>query len=153
MLHTRHMKLREVAVTLPGMTLGEEIRRARERLQMTQPQLAAKIGVSETTISNWERNLSTPKNRMGRLREVLRMDTPPPDNTDTRGVLLKDATFAETIAHLMTLYGRAVRGDTDGAMPSITLTDQLPPKEGDPTRPHTRGRLRPETGSGEHRSG
>ncbi|MFC5996898.1 helix-turn-helix transcriptional regulator [Pseudonocardia hispaniensis] len=135
------------------MTLGEEIRRARERLQMTQPQLAAKIGVSETTISNWERNLSTPKNRMGRLREVLQMDTPPPDNTTTRGVLLKDATFAETIAHLMTLYGRAVRGDTEGATPSITLTERLPPKEGDPTRPHTRGRLRPDTGSGEHRSG
>lgn len=75
------VKLREVATRLPHVTLGEDIKRARERLQMTQPELAKLVGVSDTTISNWERNVATPKSRMARLRQVLKMDVVEPDTT------------------------------------------------------------------------
>lgn len=74
MNQVREVKLREVAIRLPHVTLGEDIKRARERLQLTQPQLAELVGVSDTTISNWERNVATPKSRMARLRQVLKMD-------------------------------------------------------------------------------
>lgn len=69
-------ELREVAVNTPAVTLGEDIRNARQRLQMTQPELAELVGVSESTVSNWERGRSNPKNRLARVREVLKMDTP-----------------------------------------------------------------------------
>ena len=68
------LELRELAVDTHFVTLGEEIRTARERLQMTQPELAALVGVSESTVSNWERDQSKPKNRMALVRQVLQMD-------------------------------------------------------------------------------
>ena len=39
---------------------GEKIRNARKALGMTQRQLADRIGVSNTSISNWEKGLSRP---------------------------------------------------------------------------------------------
>jgi len=39
---------------------GEKIRNARKSLGLTQRQLADKIGVSNTSISNWEKGLSRP---------------------------------------------------------------------------------------------
>lgn len=68
------LELRELAVDTHLVTLGEEIRTARERQQMTQPELAALVGVAVETVSNWERDLRKPKNRMARLREILQMD-------------------------------------------------------------------------------
>ena len=39
---------------------GETIRRARRSAGLTQRQLAEKLGVSNTSVSNWEKNLSRP---------------------------------------------------------------------------------------------
>ncbi len=39
---------------------GEKIRNARKTLGLTQRQLADRLGVSNTTISNWEKGLSRP---------------------------------------------------------------------------------------------
>ena len=39
---------------------GEVIRNARKSLGLTQRQLAEKIGVANTSISNWEKGLSRP---------------------------------------------------------------------------------------------
>ena len=39
---------------------GETIRNARKALGLTQRQLAEKIGVSNTSVSNWEKGLSRP---------------------------------------------------------------------------------------------
>ena len=39
---------------------GEKIRNARKALGLTQRQLAEQIGVSNTSISNWEKGLSRP---------------------------------------------------------------------------------------------
>jgi DNA-binding transcriptional regulator YiaG len=67
-------ELREVAVDTRRVTLGEDIRTARERLRMNQLELAEAVGVSESTVSNWERGRSSPKNRLGLVREVLKLD-------------------------------------------------------------------------------
>lgn len=69
-------ELGEVAVDTPGVTtLGDQIRQARERLQMTQTELAEAVGVAESTVSNWERGVvKAPKNRLARVRHVLKMD-------------------------------------------------------------------------------
>jgi DNA-binding transcriptional regulator YiaG len=42
------------------MTFAEHIREARDRLQLTQADLAARLQVSTQTISNWERGRSVP---------------------------------------------------------------------------------------------
>ena len=53
------------------MTSGEQIKRARERAGMDQVELARLVGVSRQTISSWETGAATPKNKLGRLVEVL----------------------------------------------------------------------------------
>lgn len=67
-------ELREVAAILTAVTLGDDMRTARERLQMTQDQVAEAVGVSVSTISNWERDRAKPKSRLARVRQVLQMD-------------------------------------------------------------------------------
>lgn len=125
----RQVELREVVVETPRVTLDEDIRRARERLQMTQPELADLVGVSESTISNWERGKHIPKNRLGRLRQVLRMDdapTPTSDHTNhdqPNGVLLRDATVREALEHVLRLYEDAVRG---GIQPALSYQPGAP---------------------------
>lgn len=48
-----------------------KIKRARERLRMTQADLAARIGVSQKTIDNWEHDRRYPKSSIGALEDVL----------------------------------------------------------------------------------
>jgi DNA-binding transcriptional regulator YiaG len=50
---------------------GDEIRAARERAQMTQEELAERVGVKMRTIGNWERGVSVPRSRMAAVEEVL----------------------------------------------------------------------------------
>lgn len=70
---------------------GVEIREARERMGMTQEQLAQQIGVHLRTVGNWERGQTVPKNRMARLRRVLGEDGGNP---------LAEATDAELLAEV-----------------------------------------------------
>jgi DNA-binding transcriptional regulator YiaG len=50
---------------------AEDIKNARERLRMTQQQLADELGVSLRTVGAWERGESVPRNRMAALAEAL----------------------------------------------------------------------------------
>ena len=50
---------------------AEDIKNGRERLRMTQQQLADEMGVSLRTVGAWERGESVPRNRMAALAEVL----------------------------------------------------------------------------------
>ena len=53
---------------------GEKIRNARKALGLTQRQLADRLGVSNTSISNWEKGLSRPDvDMIQKLCEVLRL--------------------------------------------------------------------------------
>lgn len=68
-----------------------EIRAARERMGLTQEQLAQQVGVHPRTIGNWERGQTVPKNRLARLRRVLGEDGGNP---------LAEATDAELLAEV-----------------------------------------------------
>lgn len=50
------------------MTLGEFIRSRREQQGMTQRQMAACFGVTETTLRNWEGGHSRPRIDLGDVR-------------------------------------------------------------------------------------
>jgi DNA-binding transcriptional regulator YiaG len=53
---------------------AEEIKTGRERMRMTQQQLADAVGVSLRTVSSWERGQSVPRNRAAVLADVLEID-------------------------------------------------------------------------------
>jgi len=53
-------------------TLGEQIKKHRLELHWLQLDVAAKIGISPTSVSNWERGITSPSRRMTkRIREFL----------------------------------------------------------------------------------
>jgi transcriptional regulator with XRE-family HTH domain len=56
------------------MVTGENVKRARGRLQLTQQQLADQVGVSRRTIAEWENNAELPATAEGRLSKVLTFD-------------------------------------------------------------------------------
>lgn len=72
---------------------ADQIRAARERLQMTQGELAQEVGVSLRTISNWERGHSVPRGRMGALVEALGFenDLPAMSVEEALGKLVSEA--------------------------------------------------------------
>jgi DNA-binding transcriptional regulator YiaG len=53
---------------------AEEIKAGRERMRMTQQQLADAVSVSLRTVSSWERGQSVPRNRAALLADVLELD-------------------------------------------------------------------------------
>ena len=54
--------------------LGAEIRKRRRKRRMTLIELAVAIDVHESTVSRWERDLSTPSaRRLARLERALRL--------------------------------------------------------------------------------
>jgi DNA-binding transcriptional regulator YiaG len=50
---------------------AEEIKNGRERIGMTQKQLADAVGVSLRTVGSWERGESVPRNRAAMVAEIL----------------------------------------------------------------------------------
>ena len=54
---------------------AEEIKKIRKRLKLTQTQLADKLGVTKTTVLNWEHQISRPsklaKRQLDRLERRL----------------------------------------------------------------------------------
>lgn len=52
-------------------SLGTRIRRARERLHLTQKELADAVDASVRAVGDWERDKAAPRNRIGALEEVL----------------------------------------------------------------------------------
>ena len=59
-------------IPLQPQTLGEQIRRHRLELHWLQTDVAAKIGISSASVSNWERGITSPSRRMTkRIHEFL----------------------------------------------------------------------------------
>lgn len=57
------------------MTLGKLFRAYRKRLNLTQTELADELGVSQGTISKWEKDQLTPVFNLG-IRAVQFLDIP-----------------------------------------------------------------------------
>lgn len=51
--------------------IGARIAKRRHQLDMTQDQLAAALGVSKSTVANWERGVAYPKRKLGKVEELL----------------------------------------------------------------------------------
>jgi transcriptional regulator with XRE-family HTH domain len=68
--------LGRLGVDSAAVTLGEEIRRARELKGLTARELATILGVAENTIGNWENDRTLPRGKMARIRQVLDMEDP-----------------------------------------------------------------------------
>ena len=52
-------------------TVGTRIRRARQRLRMSQGELARRIGVSRNSVNAWENDRAYPVTALGALEDVL----------------------------------------------------------------------------------
>lgn len=61
-------------IMTPVDTLGQRIKLARQAAGLRQVDLAQAVGVSLTAVKNWERGVVTPKDRIGRLQQVLGVD-------------------------------------------------------------------------------
>lgn len=82
------MTLMPAPGTVPEWTVGDRLRKARETAGLTQQELAAEIGVSHRSITNYESDRSSPKRpvlvtwamRTGvDLSWILQQDAPSPD--------------------------------------------------------------------------
>lgn len=51
--------------------VGARIARRRHQLDWSQVELAARLGVSPSTVANWERGVSYPKKKIGKVEMVL----------------------------------------------------------------------------------
>jgi DNA-binding XRE family transcriptional regulator len=74
--YPRHWKLNQRSPLQP-LTLGEQIKMHRLELHWLQSDVAAKIGTSSASISNWERGIKPPSRRMKRKIQEFLGYTPP----------------------------------------------------------------------------
>jgi DNA-binding XRE family transcriptional regulator len=65
--------------------IGLKIKRARERLRITQEELARDIDVSQKTIDNWENDRSYPRSAIGALEARLGPLTEPSSDAAAEG--------------------------------------------------------------------
>jgi transcriptional regulator with XRE-family HTH domain len=105
--------------------LGERIRAERERAGMTQPELAALVGVSPRTIGNWERGEADPRNSLTRLEDVLpalrQVEDRPTDSNAVLEAIKRDRNLLpEARSHLLNQYQLLLRiaAADDKATPS-----------------------------------
>lgn len=61
---------------MPNESVGLTIARARQRRRMTQRELADALGVSASTVANWERGASYPLKLAGVVEEFLDITIP-----------------------------------------------------------------------------
>jgi transcriptional regulator with XRE-family HTH domain len=62
--------------------IGARIARRRHQLDWSQVELARRLGVSPSTVANWERGTAYPKKKWGKVEQVLGItldDEPEPD--------------------------------------------------------------------------
>lgn len=53
--------------------IGARIARRRHQLGWSQVELASRLGVSPSSVANWERGASYPKKKFGKVEQVLRI--------------------------------------------------------------------------------
>lgn len=107
--------------------IGDRIRRARERLRMSQQELADRLRVSRGAVNSWERNRTYPQSSIGALEDILGIrltdgEGPDPDPVNPEPELSVEE-LAEQMAQLteqMTRLARRYReqqnkGEADGS--------------------------------------
>lgn len=100
------MQLRAYAA--PVFWSAAEIKSRREQAGLTQQQLADALGASRRAVITWERGEASPQGRFfGQLDRVLG-GSRPGQREDDDGPLLRDASFAETVNHLVDLYNQSI---------------------------------------------
>jgi transcriptional regulator with XRE-family HTH domain len=60
----------------PAPSIGDLIRRARQRKRMTQTELAAALGVARPSVTRWESGQHFPLQHTGAIEEVLGIELP-----------------------------------------------------------------------------
>lgn len=63
---------------MPTEPLGILIARARHRKRLTQEQMADALGVSKSSVANWERGEHFPLRYAGAIEELLEITIPAP---------------------------------------------------------------------------
>jgi transcriptional regulator with XRE-family HTH domain len=71
--------------------IGARIAERRHQLDMTQVELAAALGVSPSSVADWERGASYPRRKMGKVKQLLgsgidRDDQPQASVTDAEAL-------------------------------------------------------------------
>lgn len=96
-----HSPAQNCACSLIGMTTGDELRRQRGGLRLTQRELARRVGVGLRTITSWEAlgSRALPRTAEGRLAVIFG----PSDSSRTRS--LADVSDLELIAELARRLG------------------------------------------------
>lgn len=61
---------------MPNESVGRTIARARHRRLLSQRQLALALGVSPSTVANWERGAAYPLKKAGLVEEFLGITIP-----------------------------------------------------------------------------
>lgn len=54
-----------------SVPIGRVIARARQRKRLTQAELARQLGVSRTSVAQWENGVHFPQRNLGAIEEVL----------------------------------------------------------------------------------
>ena len=81
------------------MTLGEQIKQARENKNMSQEELAFQLGISRQAVSKWENNLAVPQGiNKDLMKQILELD------------VLENEVVLEKNSNLLALFGWAVSG-------------------------------------------
>lgn len=77
--------------------VGARIAKRRHQLGWSQVELAEKLGVSPSTVANWERGAAYPKKKLGKVEQVLgvSLDGPEPEPEDIVPGGLRKAIHAE----------------------------------------------------------
>jgi transcriptional regulator with XRE-family HTH domain len=76
---------------------GARIAKRRHQLGWTQVELAARIGVSPSSVADWERGASYPKKKLGKVEQVLgvRLDEDPKPEPSIPKSLLREVMETE----------------------------------------------------------
>jgi len=85
---------------------GDLLRAARERMRLTQAQLASKVGVSRVTVGTWEKG-TPPRSSLGLIREVLGLDEHlQPVGSETTTMDFATMSNGELVARMNTLVAQ-----------------------------------------------
>lgn len=119
--------------------IGARIARRRHQLGWSQVELAQRIGVSPSSVANWERGFSYPKKKIGRVEQVLGIsldaDTGPPATPSPLEKALGSAEAAEDVRRRI----RAQKGrDADWYISAVEDLFRQPPSAGE-SEPPARG--------------